>query len=142
MGILCNLLKTAFDLSNKIQLILLLSLLWELLCLFLVRLKAFDSWLISSLKCLKIPLDTPIDWLIKYPNNLLPLIDISLIMTGKLNVFVRMGTRKLRFFETLAAPPYSTPVSLEVNFLFLEFLVWYRLYVKYFKQFNIKEKIL
>ena len=120
MGSLCNHLKTAFDLSNKIQLTLLWSLLWEFLCLFLVRLKALDSLLISSLKCLKIPLDTPVDWLKKYAKNSLPLLTISLIMLCKLNDFAREGTKKLRVFNKVATSLYSTSVLLKVNF----FISW------------------
>ena len=115
MGILCNHLKTAFDLSNKIQPTLLWSLLWEFLCLFLVRLKALDSLLISNLRCLKIPFDTPIDLLIKYVKNPLSLFAVSLIVLCKLNDFVRVGKRKLRFFNVLIEPLYSTSVSLSVN---------------------------
>ena len=90
MGILCNHLKTAFDLSNKIQPTLLWSLLWEFLCLFLVRLKALGSLLISNLKFLKIPWNTSVDRLIKYAKNLLPWLPVSVIMLSKLNGFFWM----------------------------------------------------
>ena len=60
-----------------------------LLFQFLVRLKALGSLSIPSLKCLMIPLDTPVDWLIKYEKISLPLLTVSLIMLSKLNVFVK-----------------------------------------------------
>ena len=110
--------KTAFDLSSKIQLILLSSLLLVLLCQFLVRLKAFESLLISRLKCLKIPLDTPVNWLKKYPKNSLPLLTIPLIMLCQLNDLVRVDIKKLRVFNMVAMPLYSTSVLLKVNSLF------------------------
>ena len=90
-----------------------------LLFQFLVRLKALGSLSIPSLKCLKIPLDTPFDWLIKYEKISLPLLTISLIMLSKLNDFVRVGERKSRFLDTIETYPYSTLVPTYVNFLSL-----------------------
>ena len=87
-----------------------------LLFQFLVRLKALGSLSIPSLKCLKIPLDTPVDWLIKYEKIALPLLTASLFMLGKLNDFVRVGERKSRFFGTIETPLYSTLVLVNVNF--------------------------
>ena len=88
-----------------------------LLFQFLVRLKALGSLLIPSLKCLKIPLDTPVDWLIKYAKISLPLLTVSLSMLSKLNDFVREGERKSRFFDTIEASLHSTLVLSDVNFL-------------------------
>ena len=90
-----------------------------LLFQFLVRLKALGSLSIPSLKCLKIPLDTPVDWLIKYEKISLPLLTVSLIMLSKLNDFVRVGERKSRFFDTIETSLYSTLVPNNVNFLSL-----------------------
>ena len=118
-GSLSNRLKIASDLSSKIQLTLLWSLLLVLLFQFLVRLKALGSLSIPSLKCLKIPLDTPVDWLIKYAKISLPLLTVSLIMFSKLNDFVRVGERKSRFFDMIETSLYSTLVLINVNFLSL-----------------------
>ena len=118
-GSLSNHQKIASDLSSKIQLTLLWSLWWGLLFQFLVRSKALGSLSIPSLKCLKIPLDTPVDWLIKYEKISLPLLTVSLIMLSKLNDFVRVGERKSRFFDTIETSLYSTLVPCNVNFLSL-----------------------
>ena len=87
-----------------------------LLFQFLVRLKALGSLSIPSLKCLKIPLDTPVDWLIKYAKISLPFLTASLIMLSKLNDFVMVGERKSRFFDTIETPFHSTLVPANVNF--------------------------
>ncbi|MFL2869065.1 MAG: hypothetical protein ACJZ78_09810 [Prochlorococcus marinus] len=68
---------------------------------------------------MKIPLDTPVDWLIKYEKISLPLLTVSLIMLSKLNDFVRVGERKSRFFDTIETSLYSTLVPGNVNFLSL-----------------------
>ena len=87
-----------------------------LLFQFLVRLKALGSLSIPSLKCLKIPLDTPVDWLIKYAKISLPLLTVSLIILSKLNDFARVVEGKSSFFDTIVTSPYGTLVLIDVNF--------------------------